>query len=321
MSVEAAVAAAPVTAPAGGHISIWAICLGALALCAAYQSLFYWISMRLKSDEFTDFGGVSNFLLLALISFIVGEAYESIHKSLVMLYVIIWGSRLVSFLYIRIQRWGGHDRRLEKLKITPNGAIKFWVAQTLWVFITSLPVILLAASSATVTSIAVSRVDIVIGVVFVAAVLMQAVADQVKLVCYDGTRWMDQSIWFYSRHPNYFCEMVIWDCIFVAATRVLPQRLVPVAAVSPVFVALLLLFVSGIPLLEISADRKFGHLEEYVEYKRTTSAVVPMPKAVYKMIPRVIQKTVLLDFDMYYHIDEKQQMLDNELRSNGYTGQ
>lgn len=321
MSAEAAAVAAAATASVGGHLPIWAICLGALASSAVYQSLFYWISKRLKSDEFTDFGGVSNFLLLALMSFIIGEAYESIHKSLVMLYVIIWGSRLISFLYIRIQRWGGHDRRLEKLKLRPNGAIKFWVAQTLWVFITSLPVILLAASPSAVTSIAMSTTDIVIGVVFVAAVLMQAVADQVKLVCYDETRWMDRSIWFYSRHPNYFCEMVIWGCIFAAATRVLPSRFVPVAAMSPVFVALLLLFVSGIPILERSADRKFGHLEEYVEYKRTTSAVVPMPKVVYKMFPRFIQKTLLLDFDMYYHIAEKQQMIDNQSGFNGYTGQ
>lgn len=314
-----AVAAAAVTASTGGQISSWAICLGALVLCAAYQSIFYWISTRLKSDEFTDFGGVTNFLLLALISFIVGEAYESMHKSLVMLYVIIWGSRLVSFLYIRMQRWGGHDRRLEKLKVRPNGATKFWIGQTLWVFITSLPVILLAAWSSSAV-VAVSLVDIVIGVVFVVAVLMQAVADQVKLVCYDGTRWMDQSIWFYSRHPNYFCEMVIWGCIFSAASRVLPPRLVAVAALSPVFVVLLLLFVSGIPLLERSADRKFGDVEEYVEYKRTTSAVIPMPKTVYKMIPRIIQRTLLLDFDMYYHVDEKRQMVDNESVSNGYTG-
>ncbi|KAF9602324.1 hypothetical protein IFM89_026481 [Coptis chinensis] len=39
----------------------------------------------------------------------------------------------------------------------------------------------------------------------------------------------------------------------------------------PVFLTLLLLFVSGIPLLEKSADQKFSNRPEYVFYKRTTS--------------------------------------------------
>ena len=50
------------------------------------------------------------------------------------------------------------------------------------------------------------------------------------------------------------------------------------AAVSPVFVAFLLLFVSGIPLLETQAEERWGQTKAWQEYKAQTSMLLPMPK-------------------------------------------
>ena len=45
----------------------------------------------------------------------------------------------------------------------------------------------------------------------------------------------------------------------------------------PIFITLLLLFVSGIPLLERSADARYGDDPDYREYKHRTSILIPLP--------------------------------------------
>ncbi|MCD7452156.1 hypothetical protein HAX54_015268 [Datura stramonium] len=53
----------------------------------------------------------------------------------------------------------------------------------------------------------------------------------------------------------------------------------------PVFLTLLLLLVSGIPLLEESADKKYGNVAEYIIYKETTSPLILLPPGLYGKLP------------------------------------
>jgi steroid 5-alpha reductase family enzyme len=64
--------------------------------------------------------------------------------------------------------------------------------------------------------------------------------------------------------------------IFVAPALSMPASLV--ALLSPLYIAVLLLFVSGVPLLEKSADKKWGHVKAYQQYKKRTPALVPFVK-------------------------------------------
>ena len=52
-------------------------------------------------------------------------------------------------------------------------------------------------------------------------------------------------------------------------------RTVAVFAISPLFVAALLYKVSGVPLLEKSSDKRFGHLDAYQKYKREVPEFIP----------------------------------------------
>jgi steroid 5-alpha reductase family enzyme len=71
----------------------------------------------------------------------------------------------------------------------------------------------------------------------------------------------------------------MWFSIFLVCVHDLPNiRLQATAFISPVFVAFLLTKVSGIPLLEKAADKKWGNLKTYQEYKRTTSVLILLPK-------------------------------------------
>ncbi len=79
---------------------------------------------------------------------------------------------------------------------------------------------------------------------------------------------MDQGLWRYSRHPNYFGEVVMWWSIYVIALQV-PYSFVTIIA--PVTITILLLFVTGIPWTEkaLSANPRFQ------EYKKRTSIFFP----------------------------------------------
>lgn len=81
---------------------------------------------------------------------------------------------------------------------------------------------------------------------------------------------MQTGLWKYSRHPNYFGELLMWWGIFIIT--------VPVAKslffiISPLTITLLLVFVSGIPMLE----KKYAGNPAFEDYKKRTSALIPMP--------------------------------------------
>ena len=87
-------------------------------------------------------------------------------------------------------------------------------------------------------------------------------------------RFIRSGLWSRSRHPNYFGEILLWVGIALVALPVLRHwRLVTL--ISPVFVAFLLTRVSGIPLLEKRADKKWGGQAEYEAYKKNTPVLIP----------------------------------------------
>ena len=87
-------------------------------------------------------------------------------------------------------------------------------------------------------------------------------------------KFIQTGLWSRSRHPNYFGEIVLWIGVAVIAIPVL-QGWQWIALISPVFVTLLLTRVSGVPLLEKKADKKWGGQEDYEAYKKNTSMLIP----------------------------------------------
>jgi steroid 5-alpha reductase family enzyme len=77
-------------------------------------------------------------------------------------------------------------------------------------------------------------------------------------------------LWKYSRHPNYFGEILMWWSIFIIT---LPFTNSLYFIVSPLTITFLLVFVSGIPMLE----KKYKGNAAFEDYKNRTSALIPMP--------------------------------------------
>ena len=80
----------------------------------------------------------------------------------------------------------------------------------------------------------------------------------------------------WSRHPNYFGEIVLWIGIAIIAFPII-EGWQYVALISPIFVIFLLTMVSGVNLLERQGMQKWGHEEDYLNYLKRTSSLIPLP--------------------------------------------
>ncbi|XP_013615637.1 PREDICTED: uncharacterized protein LOC106321976 isoform X1 [Brassica oleracea var. oleracea] len=97
---------------------------------------------------------------------------------------------------------------------------------------------------------------------------------------------------------DYEFQMLLWWGIYVASLPVL-KGAEYLVIVGPIFLTLLLFFVSGIPLLEESADKKYGNLGAYRHYKKTTSPLILLPRGVYGYLPRWCKTVFLFEFPLY----------------------
>jgi len=106
--------------------------------------------------------------------------------------------------------------------------------------------------------------------------IIEVVADWQKSVfsAQKTGKWIDVGLWRYSRHPNYFGEIVLWVGIFTSSVSVLKGSQW-VTVLSPMFVIWMLTKLSGIPMLEKRSDEKWGNDVEYQRYKASTSALIP----------------------------------------------
>lgn len=81
---------------------------------------------------------------------------------------------------------------------------------------------------------------------------------------------MQRGLWRYSRHPNYFGEVTMWWGIWL---MVAPLPLGYLALISPLAITMLILKVSGVPMLE----RLMADNPSFQEYQRRTSVFFPLP--------------------------------------------
>ncbi|PKA52356.1 hypothetical protein AXF42_Ash010252 [Apostasia shenzhenica] len=262
-----------------------------------YQMLFFVITALLRFDKVTDFAGSTNFVLLAVLTLVLKGSWH-FRQIVLTILVVIWGLRLGLFLLLRILQWG-EDHRFDDMRNNFAKLTVFWIFQAIWVWTVSLPLTIVNASGRDPS---IKPQDIVGYIMWFVGIIIEATADQQKLMFKNSPtnrgKWCNVGVWKYSRHPNYFGEILLWWGIFVASTPVLHDG-EWLVVFGPVFLTLLLLFLSGIPLLEASADKRFGAVEQYRTYKFTTSPLIPLPAALYGAVPEWFKVAFLFEFPLY----------------------
>eukprot|EP00050_Salpingoeca_kvevrii_P012222 m.21038 g.21038 ORF g.21038 m.21038 type:complete len:295 (+) comp3890_c0_seq1:69-953(+) len=279
------------------YLAITAIVTGGM------QLFFYLIAATLKFDKLTDFAGGTNFVVLAVMTFLLNETYHT-RQIILTAAVCLWGLRLSGFLLYRILKIGKDDR-FDGTRENPIRFLIFWILQAAWVWIVSLPVTVVNSMDLDPD---LEWRDYLGIVLFAIGFLTEAVADQQKFNFKDDEankgKFCDAGVWSWSRHPNYFGEILLWWGVFTIATatndasKAEHDISIYYVIASPVFITLLLLFLSGIPGLEKSGLKKYGDKEEYHEYVRNTSILVPLPPIIYGNLPS-IGKMFLCEWPLY----------------------
>lgn len=186
-----------------------------------------------------------------------------------------WNLRLGLFLFTRVLS-AGHDKRFDQIKRSPGRFFVAWTLQALWVYLDSLPVI---ATNAAGDDVPLGASGFALLTLWAVGFLIQVLADKQKHEFRkdpaNHNRFIKTGVWRFSRHPNYFGQMVGTVSLAAFCLPCLSGGWAIACAVSPLFEVLLLRFVSGVPLLEAAGKKRWGEDAEYRAYVANTNLLLP----------------------------------------------
>ncbi len=258
-----------------GGASIAGVPLFAFSVGLAFliQWLVFIPAYLLQTEKFFDLTGSITYISVIIIALVFSKAADA-RSILLAAVVVIWAIRLGNFLFGRIKK-AGKDDRFDELKPSFIRFLNVWTIQALWVSFT------VAAALVAITTSYRKELDLfaIIGfLVWAFGFAIEVVADSQKSRFSSNPdnkgKFIQTGLWSRSRHPNYFGEIILWFGVAIIALPVL-QGWQWVAMISPLFVTLLLTRVSGVPLLEQKADKKWGGQQEYESYKKKTPVLIP----------------------------------------------
>lgn len=200
-------------------------------------------------------------------------------KTLVCTLVILWSIRLTLHLAARVfahlNEEEGRYRQLRKdwAPHVNRTFFFFFQAQALSTVILSVPFFIVAQNQDPVISIT----EYTGAVLWLVAIIGEGVADaqlaRFKKDTANKGKVCTAGLWNYSRHPNYFFQLLIWIAVFIFS---ITSPYGWLAAICPLCIGYLIFKVTGIPKTEEQSLRSKG--DAYREYQRTTSVFIPWRK-------------------------------------------
>ena len=265
---------------AGSQGSVSVPLVPLFAICASIGFLLHWIvfvpSFIFQTEHYFDLTGSISYIVTVTVAAVMHPSLD-LRGLIICILVSIWAARLGSFLFMRVKR-AGKDRRFDEMKK------RFWrylLTFTLggaWVFIT------MAAGLAAITSMSQRPLGIWLAIgmlLWLVGFTIEVIADQQKTKFRknpdNAEEFITTGLWGYSRHPNYFGEIVLWLGIGIIALPTLVGWQY-MTLISPIFVIFLLVKISGVRLLEEGGQKRWGADPAYQQYVATTSMIIPLPK-------------------------------------------
>lgn len=228
-----------------------------------------------QTEKYYDLTGSITYVTIMVVACALSAPLD-IRAMIVAAMVMVWALRLGSFLFLRIKD-DGHDQRFDQIKTSPPRFFLTWTLQGLWVLLTAASALVIITNSTRLPLDGFAYAGLALWVIGFA---IEVIADRQKRafrrVPENKGRFISSGLWAWSRHPNYFGEILLWTGITVASLPLL-SGWQWVTIISPVFVATLLMRVSGVPKLEAAGKKKWGQDPDYINYCKSVPVLVPRP--------------------------------------------
>ena len=247
-----------------------------LVLIFVIQWIAYIPAFMFKTEKFYDLTGSLTYIAaisFALYSTNISQSLD-LGSLIIGAAIIVWAVRLGSFLFMRVHK-DKKDGRFDTIKTSFSQFFMTWTLQGMWVFICSSAALVAIANP---TGVPINIVFIIGLALFILGFVVEIIADNQKSafrsIPENKDVFINEGLWARSRHPNYFGEITLWTGITVMGISTF-EGMNYLALFSPIFSYLLLNYVSGVRMLEYRGHKKWGHLDAYVTYKKSTPKFIP----------------------------------------------
>jgi steroid 5-alpha reductase family enzyme len=237
-----------------------------------YMTFAFGVAMVRRDNSLADIFWGLGFILIALITLFLRSDYRVL-QILVTILVLFWGLRLAIYVYVR-NKGKGEDPRYRKWReewgrwFVLRSYLQVFLLQGLFMFLISLPIVIINTYEADV----ILAPTVIGSLIWLTGFYFETTGD-IQLYQFlqkpeNRGKVMDSGLWRYTRHPNYFGEVIQWWGIFIIATQV-PYGWIGI--IGPAMITFLLLRVSGI----LMTEKMFEGNPEFEEYKQRTSVFFP----------------------------------------------
>ena len=239
----------------------------------AIQIIVFIPSFIFRTEHYYDLTGGITYISTVVMALILKNSYQGIDLISLLLgsMVIIWATRLSSFLFLRVKK-SGEDVRFKKIKHSFSWFLMTFMLQGMWVFMCIFPALIVISS----INSEINNYAIVGSIVWLFGFLFEIIADNQKsnFNKFNKGEFISNGLWSITRHPNYFGEFILWLGITIASLGYIDNYKY-VLLLTPIFVYLLLTRVSGVNLLEEIGEKRWGNSKEYQKYKEKTPLFFP----------------------------------------------
>ena len=258
------------------HLTGSVIVKNAVLLAYVIHWIAYIPAYLFQTEKFYDLTGSVTYL--SVVWFVFLSTYQSISLNfgnlILVLLISIWTIRLGLFLFMRIHK-AGEDKRFRTIKTSASQFFMTFTISGLWVTLCSMCALVAISSPEGLVMNALTYVGIIL---FIIGFGIEIVADNQKTafrsIEANKDSFITSGLWSKSRHPNYFGEVLLWFAIAVISFSSL-EGLQLVTLISPIFTYILLVYVSGVRMLEDMNDKKWADDEQYKSYKKNTPMLFP----------------------------------------------
>ena len=258
------------------HLTGSVIVKNAVLLAYVIHWIAYIPAYLFQTEKFYDLTGSVTYL--SVVWFVFLSTYQSISLNfgnlILVLLISIWTIRLGLFLFMRIHK-AGEDKRFRTIKTSASQFFMTFTISGLWVTLCSMCALVAISSPEGLVMNALTYVGIIL---FIIGFGIEIVADNQKTafrsIEANKDSFITSGLWSKSRHPNYFGEVLLWFAIAVISFSSL-EGLQLITLISPIFTYILLVYVSGVRMLEDMNDKKWADDEQYQSYKKNTPMLFP----------------------------------------------